>query len=86
MFEVYFNDKHDLLVLSKGSPIPTFGSSSKWRKSKKRVSKVSDEIRSAVQRQGYYMRRLRDAKVRTKQVQTPRHPLYLSGHLDDIQR
>jgi hypothetical protein len=64
MFEIYFNHKHDLLVLSKGSPIPAFGSSSKWRKSKKRVSRVSDEIRLAVQRQGYYVRRLRDTKVR----------------------
>jgi hypothetical protein len=65
MFEIYFNHKHDLLVLSKGSPIPAFGSSSKWRKSKKRVSRVSDEIRLAVQRQGYYVRRLRDTKART---------------------
>jgi hypothetical protein len=65
MFDVYFNYKRDLLVLSKGSPIPAFGSSRKWRKSKKRVSKVSDEIKSAVQRQGYYMRRLRDTKART---------------------
>jgi hypothetical protein len=65
MFEIYFNHKRDFLVLSKGSPIPAFGSSSKWRKSKKRVSKVSDEIKLAVERQGYYVRRLRDVKVRT---------------------
>ena len=74
MFEVYFNDKHDLLVISKGSPIPTFRSSSKWRKSKKRVSKASDEIWVAVQRQGYYVRRLRDAKHGRRQVQKHRQP------------
>jgi hypothetical protein len=53
VFDVYFNDKRDLLVLSKGSSMPEFGSTSKWRKSRKRVFKVSDEIRLAVQRQGY---------------------------------
>ena len=36
------------------------GEQGKWRKSKKRVIKVSDEIRSTLQRQGYYMRKLRD--------------------------
>jgi hypothetical protein len=66
MFEIYFNHKHDLLVLSKGTPIPAFGSPSKWRKSKKRVSKVSDEIKLAVERQGYYVRRWRDIKARTR--------------------
>ncbi|MET4719683.1 hypothetical protein ABIF63_003789 [Bradyrhizobium japonicum] len=65
MFEIYFNHKRDFLVLSKDSPIPAFGSSSKWRKSKKRVSKVSDEIKLAVERQGYYVRRFRDTKSRT---------------------
>ncbi|WP_426433860.1 hypothetical protein [Bradyrhizobium genosp. P] len=59
MFDVYRNDKRDLLVLSKGSEIPVLGPRSKWRKSRKRVHKVSDEIRSAVQRQGYYVRSLR---------------------------
>ena len=86
MFDVYFNEKHYLLVVSKGSPIPAFGSSSKWRKSKKRVSRVSDEIRSAVESQGYYMRRLRETKVRANHVQTPKHPQYLREPLDDVQR
>ncbi|MCK1341404.1 hypothetical protein IVB38_36795 [Bradyrhizobium sp. 38] len=86
MFDLYINHKRDLLVLSKGSPIPTFGSPSKWRKSKKRVSKVSDEIKLAVQTQGYYLRRLRDTKMRTSQVQTHWHPQYLIRHLDDVQR
>jgi hypothetical protein len=62
MFDVYFNEKRDLLVLSKGSSIPVLSSASKWRKSRRRVFRVSDEIKSAVQRQGYYMRSLRDKK------------------------
>ncbi|MGY8664513.1 hypothetical protein Q3C01_19475 [Bradyrhizobium sp. UFLA05-109] len=62
MFDVYRNDKCDLLVLSKGSAIPALSSRHKWRKSRKRISKVSDEIRSAVQRQGYYVRSLRATK------------------------
>ncbi|MGY8679390.1 hypothetical protein Q2941_16560 [Bradyrhizobium sp. UFLA05-153] len=53
MFDVYRNDKRDLLVLSTGSEIPVLTSRYKWRKSRQRVFKVSDEIRSAVQRQGY---------------------------------
>ncbi|RXG92001.1 hypothetical protein [Bradyrhizobium zhanjiangense] len=59
MFDVYRNDKRDLLVLDTGSAVPVLGSRQKWRKSRKRVCKVSDEIRSAVQRQGYYFRTLR---------------------------
>ena len=58
--DVYFNTKRDLLVVKKGFPVPLIGASGKWRKSKKRVIKISDEIRSALQRQGYYMRKLSD--------------------------
>ncbi|WP_259217208.1 hypothetical protein [Bradyrhizobium centrosematis] len=58
MFDVYRNGKRDLLVLSTGSAIPGACSPNKWRKSRKRILKVSDEIRSTVQRQGYYVRRL----------------------------
>ena len=57
MFEVYLNERRDLLVLEKGTPVPLIGASGKWRK-KKGVVKVSDEIRSAVQSQGYYLRKL----------------------------
>jgi len=56
MFDIYFNQKRDLLVLCKGSAMPVLGSPGEWRKSKKRVVKVSDEIKSAVERQGYYVR------------------------------
>jgi len=58
--DVYLNTRRDLLVVKKGGAMPPFASPGKWRKSKKRVFKVSDEIRSALERQGYYMRKLRD--------------------------
>lgn len=64
MFDIYRNDKCDLLVLNNGSAIPVVCSQNKWRKSRKRVLKVSDEIKSAVQRQGYYVRSLRVIKER----------------------
>ncbi|TYO64599.1 hypothetical protein FXV83_20950 [Bradyrhizobium hipponense] len=64
MFDVYRNDKRDLLVLSTGSAVPVLYSAHKWRKSRKRVLKVSDEIKSAVQTQGYYVRSLRATKTR----------------------
>ncbi|TFV71231.1 hypothetical protein E4K64_27865 [Bradyrhizobium frederickii] len=62
MFDVYRNDKRDVLVLSTGSPIPGAFSTNRWRTSRKRILKVSEEIRSTVQRQGYYVRSLRVAK------------------------
>jgi len=65
VFDVYRNEKRGFLVLSTGSAIPAVYSQNKWRKSRKRVLKVSDEIKSAVQRQGYYVRSLRVTKDRT---------------------
>jgi hypothetical protein len=62
MFEVYLSDRCDLLVIEKGSQVPLVAASGKWRKRKTKVVRVSDEIRSAVQRQGYYLRKLRDQK------------------------
>ncbi|WP_249140350.1 MULTISPECIES: hypothetical protein [Bradyrhizobium] len=64
MFDVYRSGRRDLLVLSTGCAIPAAYSANKWRKRRKRILKVSDEIRSAVQRQGYYVRRLRVNKQR----------------------
>jgi hypothetical protein len=58
MFDVYLNDRRDLLVVRKGLPIPFGRAPGKWRKSKTKVVKVSHEIRSAVQRQVYYVRNL----------------------------
>jgi hypothetical protein len=57
MFDVYLSNRRDLLVVRKG-----FLRSAKWRKSKKRVVSVSEEIRQAVAKQGYYMRRLKDLR------------------------
>ena len=65
MFDIYRNDKRDVLVLSTGCAVPVICYPSKWRKSRKRVLKVSDEIKSAVQRHGYYVRSLRATKERT---------------------
>nr|WP_314963653.1 hypothetical protein [Bradyrhizobium cosmicum] len=64
MFDVYRNDKCGLLVLSAGSVVPVVYSAHNWRKSRKRVLNVSDEIKSAVQGQGYYLRSLRPTKER----------------------
>ena len=62
MFDVYLREKRYLLVVRKGFPIPLGDAPGKWRKSKKRVVSVSDEIRLVVQRQGYYVRKLSDLK------------------------
>jgi hypothetical protein len=58
--EIYLSTRRDLLVVKKGCPMPPVASLAKWRKSKKRVFNVSDEISSALQKQGYYIRNLRD--------------------------
>jgi hypothetical protein len=59
MFDVYLNEKRDrLLVIVRGEPIPAIEKAGRWRKKKATVA-VSDEIRSAVQRDGFYWRKLR---------------------------
>ena len=57
--DVYLSTRRDLLVVKKGCPIPPVAAPGSWRK-RKRVVKVSEEISSALQMQGYYMRKLRD--------------------------
>jgi hypothetical protein len=57
MFDVYLDSRRNLLVLQRGAAIPHISSSGTWRKSKKRVVMVSDEIKSAVQTRGYYVRK-----------------------------
>jgi hypothetical protein len=57
MFDVYLNGKADLLVVSKRLPIPK-NETGRWRKKKTKVAFVSDEIRLAIQRHGYYRRKL----------------------------
>lgn len=59
--DVYLSARRDLLVVRRGTPIPAAAALGKWHKSKKkRIAKVSEEIRSALQAQGYYMRKLKD--------------------------
>ena len=62
MFDVYLNNRRDLLVVRNGLPIPVAEASRRWRKRKRgKLTSVSEEIRLAVQKQGYYyMRRLGD--------------------------
>ncbi|MCC8953654.1 hypothetical protein H8B02_09380 [Bradyrhizobium sp. Pear77] len=62
MVEVYFNVRRDLLVVRKGVPMPAVSAQGKWRKTKKRIVRISEEIRQAVHSQGYYMRKLSDLK------------------------
>ncbi len=58
MFDVYLNEKRDrLLVIEKGHPIPIIENSGRWRKKKGAVA-VSDEIKLALRRDGFYWRRL----------------------------
>jgi hypothetical protein len=62
MFDVYLNGRRDLLVVRRGFPIPVDDASGKWRKRKRKVASVSEEIRRAVQSQGYYTRKLKDLR------------------------
>jgi hypothetical protein len=64
MFDVYLNNRRDLLVVRNGLPIPVTEASGRWRKRKRgRLTSVSEQIRVAVQKQGYYIRRLGDLKA-----------------------
>ena len=74
MFDVYLNERRDLLVVSKGLPIPT-NKSGRWRKSKKKVFKVSDEIKWTVQRQGYYVRKLETYRFKRFVLEKPSIPM-----------
>ena len=59
MFEVYLNEKRDrLLVIARGQPIPVIEKAGRWRKKKATVA-ISDEIKTAVQKDGFYWRSLR---------------------------
>jgi hypothetical protein len=59
--DVYLNARRDLLVVQSGKSIPAVVALGDWRKiKKKRVVRISPEIRSALEAQGYYMRKLKD--------------------------
>ena len=62
MFDVYLDNRRNLLVLKKGAPIPPGSSSGTWRKCRKRPVAVSNEIKSAVHSQGYYLRKPSEMK------------------------
>ena len=53
------------MVVAKGGVIPVAGTSARWPKKKRKVVTVSDEIRLAVQRDGYYRRRLGEVRKAT---------------------
>jgi hypothetical protein len=55
--DVYLNTRRELLVVKKGCSIPAVAAAGSWRKKRKRVVRVSEEIESAVQTRGYYMRK-----------------------------
>jgi hypothetical protein len=54
MFDVYVRGKNQLLVIRRGSPLPS-GLVGGWRK-KRTARTVSDEISGAVMREGFYRR------------------------------
>ena len=59
--DVYLNARRQLLIVRSGDPIPAVAALGHWRKiNKKRVARVSTEIRSALEVQGYYMRKLKE--------------------------
>jgi len=68
VFDVYRKGTRDLLVLKSGSPLPAAYSGKRWRKSRRRILKVSDEIKSAVQREGYYVRSSRPTKELVSEI------------------
>jgi len=71
MFDVYLNEKRDrLLVVAKGRSVPVIENSGRWRK-KKGAAAVSDEIKSAVQRDGFYWRRLAENRMSSSPPSEP---------------
>jgi hypothetical protein len=62
MFDVYLSDRRDhLLVVEKGQPIPIDRHLGRWQKKRAAVA-VSEQIKTAVQRDGYYSRTLREPR------------------------
>jgi hypothetical protein len=70
MFDVYLNEKRDLLVIPAGALMPMAGRSGKWRKKLRTVLAVSDEINRAVTRDGFYLR-ARSVKPKRRARTTP---------------
>ncbi|MGY4258869.1 hypothetical protein ACVI1L_005937 [Bradyrhizobium sp. USDA 4516] len=57
MYDVYLSGKNDLLVIRRGLPIPS-NLGGNWRKRKRTVRSVSEEIREDVAKRGYHWRKL----------------------------
>jgi hypothetical protein len=75
MFDVYLNEKRDrLLVIEKGYPIPIIENAGRWRKKKGAVA-VSDEIKLALQRDGFYWRRLAEHRNSNSRPRKPTSPV-----------
>jgi hypothetical protein len=66
--DIYLNNRRELLVVKKGCSIPSVAVAGSWRKRHKRVVKVSAEIRSAIQKDGYYMRKVTDFHANDRTV------------------
>ena len=95
MFDVYLNEKRDrLLVVAKGQSIPVIENSGRWRKKKGAVA-VSEEIKLALQKDGFYSRRLAEhrgsnslptkptSRVAAKATFPKRYPELSSGGVAD---
>ena len=75
MFDVYVSDRRDhLLVVEKGQRVPIDQHLGRWHKKRATIA-ISEEIRTAVQRNGYYSRRLREPPAK----QLGREPSVVSG-------
>jgi hypothetical protein len=84
MFDVYLNEKRDrLLVIARAQPIPVVENAGRWRK-KKGTLAVSDEIKPAVRRDGFYCRKLQ--KTTRCRVKIQRRPLPLGDLVETITR
>ena len=71
MFDVYLNEKRDrLLVIARGQPIPVIEKAGRWRK-KKATLAISDEIKIAVKKDGFYWRSLRKSTSLPNENPTP---------------
>ena len=68
MYDVYVSTTNDLLVVARGTPIPS-GLDGNWRK-KRAARTVSGEIKSAVLADGYFQRKLVVKSSRIHKTQT----------------
>lgn len=71
MFDIYLNQRNDLLVVPGGFAIPA-GLGGNWKRKKRAVRFVSDVIRQDVQRRGYYRRRLISSRSKSAVETTSR--------------